>query len=231
MSEHVQHTDNRKKDEHGSMASYVVGFILSLIFTAIPYYMVVNKTVTGTALLTTIMAFAVMQMLIQIFFFLHLGRGSKPMYNVVFFGATVVTILIVVVGSIWIMDHLNYNMAPADASKYLAEKEGISQVGGEKTGACKGIYENHIVTIINGVANPARVEAKLCDTLTFINEDDEVRKVAFGTHPQHSSYAGQSELTVRKGRGKTLVLNETGTYQFHDDLILGVSGSFTVRPR
>lgn len=219
------------KEARSTMWAYVVGFLLSLVFTAIPYYMVVNKTVTGSTLMATILGFAVLQMLVQIFFFLHLGRGPKPLYNVVFFAATVGTILVVVLGSIWIMDHLNYNMASTDVSKYLAEKEGISQIGGEKTGACKGNYKNYKVSIAGGTATPAYIEAKICDTLTFINEDEEVHEISFGTHPQDVNYAGQSELEVRKGRSKTLVLNEAGTYQFHDDLTPMLSGSFTVGPR
>lgn len=230
MSEHLHHANIKKNGEHGTVLSYVIGFVLSLVFTAIPYYMVVNKTISGSALLTTIIAIAVLQMLIQIFFFLHLGRGPKPFYNVVFFVATVITILIVIGGSIFIMNNLNYNMAPDDASKYLAEKEGISQVGGEKTGACKGAYVTHTVTIKGGISSPLNVEARLCDRLTFINRDEEVRKVTFGTHPQDGSYEGQTEVAVRKGRSKTIILNEPGTYQFHDHLAPAITGSFKVRP-
>ena len=76
------------KSEHGTTRSYVIGFVLSLIFTVIPYYLVTNKTIAGSALLATILGIAVLQMFIQIFFFLHLGRGPKPFYNVVFFFAT-----------------------------------------------------------------------------------------------------------------------------------------------
>lgn len=224
MSEHIR----SNKNTHGSLNSYIVGFFLSLIFTAIPYYMVVSKTMTGNALLTTIMVFAVLQMLVQIFFFLHLGRGPKPMYNVGFFIATVVTILIVVGGSIFIMNNLNYNMAPADASKYLAEKEGIAQVGGEETGACKGTYKTHTVTIQDGKASPLYVEARLCDRLIFINQDEEAQKITFGVHPNDNSYGGESELTVRNGRNKTVVLNESGTYQFHSHLNPSLIGRFTV---
>lgn len=225
-----EHGHQRPKGEHGTTISYVVGFVLSLIFTAIPYYMVVNKSASGASLLTVILVFAVLQMLVQIFFFLHLGRGPKPFYNVAFFGATAGAILVVVGGSIWIMNHLNYNMTPTDASKYLAENEGISQLGGEKTGACKGQHTTHKVTIRDGKVSPVHIQARHCDMLTFINEDDVVREMTFGTHPQHASYAGQSELLVRKGRAKTLILNENGTYQFHDHLDPTVTGSFTVAP-
>jgi cytochrome o ubiquinol oxidase operon protein cyoD len=216
--------------EHGTMTSYVIGFLLSLVFTAIPYYMVVHHTVSGTVLLGTILGFAFLQMAVQIFFFLHLGRGPKPLYNVGFFAGTFGAILVVVVGSVFIMSHLHHNMTPADKTIKLAEDEGIYQVSGAKTGACQGVHANHKVTINDGIASPGHIEAQLCDTLTFIREDDVAREIAFGPHPEHRTYAGETELILRKGRGKTITLGQTGMYQFHDHLHPETAGSFTVTP-
>lgn len=226
------HTGKRthKDSEHRTTQSYVVGFILSLIFTAIPYYLVVNESLEGTKLLMTILGFAVLQMLIQIFFFLHLGRGPKPLYNVVFFVSTVGIILVVVGGSIFIMSNLYHNMTPAEVTTNLAEKEGIYQISGTKTGACQSLGSNHQVTISNGVVSPANIEAKQCDTLTFINEDEKPREMTFGTHPNHGAYGGEYEVLVRKGRAKTMTLNETGVFQFHDHLDPSVTGGFSVQP-
>lgn len=218
----------RQKSEHGTTQSYIIGFLLSLVFTVIPYYLVVHKTVTGSSLLATILGFAVLQMCIQIFFFLHLGRGPKPLYNVVFFVSTAGIILVVVVGSIFIMNNLYHNMSPAEATTKLAQAEGISQVGDAKTGACQEVYAHHQVTIKNGVVSPLHIEAHLCDTLTFINEDNALRDIAFGPHPEHYVYGGESEVNVHKGYPKTITLNQAGTYSFHDHLDPETSGDFTV---
>jgi hypothetical protein len=170
-------------------------------------------------------------MLIQIFFFLHLGRGPKPLYNVAFFVSTVGIILVVVGGSIFIMSNLHYNMAPKDVTTKLAQDEGIDQVGGEKTGACADIGANHKVIIKNGQASPRHTDAHLCDTLTFINEDSKVRDIAFGKHPSHEVYGGEIEMTVRQGYPKTITLNQPGTQLlFHDHLEPTMNGSFTVKP-
>jgi cytochrome o ubiquinol oxidase operon protein cyoD len=216
------------KHEHGTTKSYVVGFLLSLVFTIIPYYLVVGHVVSGNALVATILGFAVLQMVIQIVFFLHLGREPKPHWNLAFFISTVGIILVVVGGSLVIIHNLHYNMAPMDAAKSIVEDERIYQIGGEKTGACQGIHANHKAVIKNGQVSPALTAAHRCDTLTLINEDDTVREMTFGTHPHHEAYAGESELTVRKGRGKTITLSEPGTYQFHDHLHEQTHGSFTV---
>lgn len=221
---------SKPDQEHGTMKSYVIGFILSLVFTFISYYMVVNQTVRGSLLLATILAFAVLQMIIQIIFFLHLGRGPKPLYNVVFFISTVGIILLVIGGSIMIINNLHYNMAPLDQAKKLANDEGIYQIGGEQTGACQGQHANHQITIKNDQVSPLYTLARKCDTLTFINEDSGIREINFGAHPQHEVYAGETELLIRKSKAKTITLSESGTYQFHDHLHAETAGGFTVNP-
>ncbi|HSX44087.1 MAG TPA: cytochrome o ubiquinol oxidase subunit IV [Candidatus Saccharimonadales bacterium] len=219
---------SKPEQEHGTKQSYVIGFILSLIFTLIPYYLVVNQSLTGNALLVTILGFAVAQMIIQITFFLHIGRGPKPNWNLFFFAGTVGIVLVVVGGSIVIINNLHYNMQPSDQTKKIINDEGIYQVGGELTGACQGQYTNHQVIIKNGQVSPVHTYANKCDTLTFINQDSEIRDIAFGSHPQHLLYAGESELTVRKGVGKTITLSDSGTYLFHDHLHEETAGEFTV---
>lgn len=228
MSSHPHHRSSNDHDEQGATMSYVVGFVLSLLFTAVPYYMVINKSAASSTLLRVIIGIAVLQMLIQIIFFLHLGRGPKPMYNIVFFGFTVATILIVVGGSLFIINNLHYNMAPPDATTKLIEDEGIAQLSGKETGACQGEYTMHKATITDGKIRPLYINARQCDRIMFINEDDKVREITFGMHPEHASYAGENNVQVRKGRPNTIILNENGTYQYHDHLDPTVTGYFTV---
>lgn len=230
MNPESHNPNSSHKGQHGSTGSYIVGFILSLVFTAIPYYLVVNKTVTGNSLVATILGIAVLQMFVQIFFFLHLGRGPKPFYNVVFFFATVGIIIIAVGGSLFIMDNLYRNMSPQEVTKRLAQEEGISQVGGEETGACQEIKDSHIVTIKDGKVRPIHTEAQLCDTLTFVNEDDQEREMAFGSHPDHEGYGGIYEVLVSNRRPETITLNQTGHFAFHDHMDPGVAGHFSVEP-
>jgi cytochrome o ubiquinol oxidase subunit IV len=221
---------SKHKSEHGTVQSYVIGFILSLIFTFIPYYLVVNQTFSKKSLLIAILGFGLIQMVIQITFFLHLGRGPKPRWNLYFFISTFFLILVVVGGSIVIINNLHYNMQPSDQVKKLIADEGIYQVGGKETGACQQLRINHKVTISNGKVTPLHTDAHLCDTLTFINEDNTVRDIAFGPHPEHQNYAGVSEVTVRKGYPKTITLGQSGSQIFHDHLEETVTGNFNVTP-
>lgn len=218
------------KDSH--LKAYIVGFILSLAFTAIPYYLVVNKTVQGNALIATILGFAVLQMLVQVIFFLHLGRSPQMRWQLGFFGGTVFGIITVVGGSIIIMNHLHRNMTPKDVADKAATDEAIYEVGGQQVGTCPGgtgkIYK---VELKSDTAGPLHVTAKVCDSLMFINADSAAHDIQFGVRGQSGgTYAGETGSSIRPGRNLTVVLTEPGTYKFYDQQLSEITGDFTVAP-
>ena len=219
-----------KRQEHGTTQSYIIGFVLSLIFTIIPYYLVVNKALIGNTLLFTIVGIAILQMFIQIFFFLHLGRGPKPLYNVVFFFATAGIIVVVIGASLFIMNNLYDNMSPKEVVLKQAQDEAISQIGGIETGACQSNKDNHIITISGSKVSPIHVQAQRCDTLTFINTDDSKREIAFGIHPEDMSYGGEDKVTINDGHPEIITLNESGDFVFHDHMDPSLTGHFSVAP-
>ena len=224
----THNVESSKHNEHGSMKSYIIGFILSLILTFNPYYMVVNKMVTGKALLITIIVFAILQMFVQLIFFLHLGRGPKPLYNVVFLVGTGATIMIVVIASLFIMDNLYRNMSPGEVTQKLAQKESIAQVSGVKTGACNGILEKHKMTIKDGVISPSNIRADKCDSITFVNEDNVEYDMIFGAYPVPKSFGGEDNIIVEKKDTETFTLNESGFHGFYDKLNPSTAASFSV---
>ena len=219
---------NHASDEHKSMRSYLIGFILSLTLTLIPYYLVVNQLVTGMTLLITILSFAFVQLIVQVVFFLHLGRGPNASWNLYFFIGTIATIFIVVAGSVVITNNLHGNLASYDQTKRLINSEGIYQVGGELTGACKGRFTNHKVEFDNGKISPLVTVASRCDTLTFAEKGSTNVNLTFGTHDDHSVYAGLTEIELKKDRSKTITLSESGTYQFHDNMMPKEVGTIAV---
>jgi len=98
----------------GSTRAYVVGFGLSLAVTLAAYALTKAGRLHGWTLLYALSALAVTQLLVQLVCFLHLGRESKPRWNltVLLFAALVVFIL--VFGSLWIMRDLSYGHHPQD---------------------------------------------------------------------------------------------------------------------
>ena len=98
---------------HGSMKGYLIGFALSAILTAIPFWLIIGHEFThpSTAALT-IMAFAAAQVVVHMIFFLHMTPKSEGGWTMLALIFTVVIVGITLSGSLWVMYHLNANMAP-----------------------------------------------------------------------------------------------------------------------
>jgi hypothetical protein len=95
---------------------------------------------------------------------------------------------------------------------------------------CAETGSSHAVTIHDGVVSPLHTRAKLCDKLMIMNADAEVRLLAFGRHSHHQPYDGVGEHTLTRNQRLTVVLNQAGTYTFHDHINDMVVGMFTVTP-
>ncbi|MBJ6363698.1 cytochrome o ubiquinol oxidase subunit IV [Paenibacillus sp. GCM10012307] len=90
-------------ESHGSVKSYAIGFILSIVLTIIPLVVVLQGWMTGNAAIAVIMITAIMQFLVQMLFFMHLREEKKPRYNLLALLLALVIVVTVVAGSIWIM--------------------------------------------------------------------------------------------------------------------------------
>jgi len=109
--QHAAHGDDHAP--HGSLRGYVTGFLLSVVLTAIPFWLVMND-VLGNATLTAIviMAFAAVQIVVHMVYFLHMNGRSEGGWNMMGLIFTLVIVAIVLAGSLWVMFHLNTNMMP-----------------------------------------------------------------------------------------------------------------------
>ena len=94
---------------HGTYASYLTGFALSAVLTAIAFGVVMVPVLSRSATIVVVTAAGLVQICVQNFFFMHLNRRSER-WNFISFFFTVLIIAIVVGGSLWIMYHLNRNM-------------------------------------------------------------------------------------------------------------------------
>lgn len=93
-----------------SYSSYVIGFSLSLLLTLAAFGLVIYDLLSGGELIAAIVGLAALQLLVQLVFFLHLGKETKPRWNLIAFVSMLVILLVIVVGSLWIMKNLDYNM-------------------------------------------------------------------------------------------------------------------------
>lgn len=90
-------------ENNGSIKTYIIGFILSIILTVIPFVLVFEHILEKTALIVSILLAAVLQFVVQLFFFMHIRDGEGPRYNVVALILGLVFVTTIVAGSIWIM--------------------------------------------------------------------------------------------------------------------------------
>ena len=97
--------------ERAGLGSYLIGFVLAVILSAIPFYLVYAHTLPPSQTLLVIAAAAVLQILVHLRFFLHLNFTTTPRENLLAIAFTAILIFIMVGGSFWIMFDLHYRMA------------------------------------------------------------------------------------------------------------------------
>ena len=95
---------------HGSLREYVIGLTLSVILTVIPFAVIMGGLGGESLSIALILLCAIAQVMVQLVFFLHLNGSSEQSWNTLTAAFVTVLVGILIVGSIWIMQHLNHNM-------------------------------------------------------------------------------------------------------------------------
>ncbi|MBP0637560.1 MULTISPECIES: cytochrome o ubiquinol oxidase subunit IV [unclassified Cupriavidus] len=113
---HGAHDSHAAHDSHGSthasFKSYLIGFVLAVVLTVIPFKLVMDGTMDKGTILWIILGMAAVQILVHLKYFLHLDTSSEQRSNVIALLFTALILVIVVAGSLWIMYNLNANMMP-----------------------------------------------------------------------------------------------------------------------
>ena len=105
---HGAHSDGG----HGSFGSYTTGFVLSVILTVAAFALVMNGTLTGQSALFAISGLALVQILVHLVFFLHINTAPDNTNNVLALAFGALIVMLIIVGSLWIMSNLSNNMTP-----------------------------------------------------------------------------------------------------------------------
>ena len=99
-------------EAHGSRSGYLIGFLLSVVLTAIPFWLVMTHPLGGQATAFLIMGFAAVQIVVHMIFFLHMNRRVEGGWSIMALLFTLVILIIALSGSLWVMYHMNANMMP-----------------------------------------------------------------------------------------------------------------------
>jgi cytochrome o ubiquinol oxidase operon protein cyoD len=135
---------NSNESSTGSRWTYVAGYLMSLVLT-ITAFLLVNKHINSHHLnpsddfmLVALSALALIQLFVQLVFFMHLDRESKPRWNNLALAFAAIVVFILVGGSYWIMSNLHYHYtgygvthdghyltSPSQETQYIIQDEGI----------------------------------------------------------------------------------------------------------
>lgn len=109
------HDDHHHGDgaSHGSLKDYTIGFLLSVILTAIPFWLVMGNVFNDSSTTAlVILGFAAVQIVVHMIYFLHMNTSSEGGWNMLSLIFTIVLVVITLAGSLWVMFHMNANMMP-----------------------------------------------------------------------------------------------------------------------
>ena len=113
------------------LVGYVIGFVLSLAITLIAFWMVYSYnngaqfSFPQAVIIPMLGILAFGQFVVQLVYFLHLGTEQKPRWKLLVFWFMIIIVLIVVVGSLWIMHNLNYNMMMPPENMNIQTQKGF----------------------------------------------------------------------------------------------------------
>lgn len=96
-----------QKAWHGSLKSYIIGFVISLLLTSISFYLVIAKPLSVPNVIYAISTLAITQATFQLLYFLHLSKEEKPRWETYSFLLMLLILLIIVCGTLWVMHDLN----------------------------------------------------------------------------------------------------------------------------
>lgn len=106
------HTHGDAPGVHYSLKDYTTGFVLAVILTVIPFWLVMGNVLDPSTTKFVILGFAGVQLIVHMVYFLHMNSKSEGGWNMMALILTIVLLVIVLSGSIWVMHHMNANMMP-----------------------------------------------------------------------------------------------------------------------
>lgn len=109
------HDDHHDDDGHGesTFRGYMTGFILSVILTIIPFWLVMGNVFEKSGVTAlVILALGAIQMCVHVVYFLHMNTRAEGGWSLLAMIFTIIIVVIALAGSLWVMYHLNTNMMP-----------------------------------------------------------------------------------------------------------------------
>lgn len=112
-------------DTKRALSLYVVGYVLSLYLSLVAYVAVERHRLNKQTLIVGIVGCALVQFLVQLACFLHLNRLVSSRWRWLTLATITSMILLLVIGSLWIMANMNYRMSPEQMNRYMQSQDSL----------------------------------------------------------------------------------------------------------
>ena len=116
------HSHGDEPGVHYSLKDYTTGFVLAVILTVIPFWLVMGNVLDPSMTRVVVMGFAGVQLIVHMIYFLHLNSKSEGGWNMMALIFTIMIVGIAMAGSLWVMYHMNHNMMPDLMPEYMHTK-------------------------------------------------------------------------------------------------------------
>ena len=108
-----------------TLSTYLLGFALSLVLTALAFGLVLWQGALGSTLQSVIVplliGLALVQLFVQLTLFLHMGDEEHPRWNLSALVLAVLIVLILVGGTLWIMQNLSHGQMQHEPNVFVEE--------------------------------------------------------------------------------------------------------------
>jgi cytochrome o ubiquinol oxidase subunit IV len=118
----------REGRESAGVLVYTIGLLLAVGLTATSFWVANTGLLWGPGVPLGLVVLAVAQMGVHLVFFLHITTGPDNTNNVLALAFGILTVVLVVAGSLWIMANLNDNMTPPPELMNLHMRHSASPV-------------------------------------------------------------------------------------------------------
>ena len=103
----------------GAVGSYLLGLGLATLLTVVSFFVAGTALVWTPSIPVALVVLAIAQMGVHLVFFLHITTGPDNTNNVMALAFGVLIVLVLMVGTIWVMTTMNHNMMPMDQMMHM----------------------------------------------------------------------------------------------------------------
>jgi HlyD family secretion protein len=155
-----------------ALESYLIGLGLATLLTVVSFFISGTTLVWGPSIPVALAVLAIAQMGVHLVFFLHIGTGPDNVNNVMALAFGVLIVLLLLVGSLWIMGNMNRNMAPTGGIMHMP----VEPVAKARAITAEGVVATNANVPVRGRVSGV-IQSVACDAGMQVHVDQVCAKI------------------------------------------------------